>query len=139
MARQTIASTNATIAALATAQADMQAQISALVAALNPATPAKVAKTRKPRVAKTVPVQAPVVAPVLVKVAKTQPAALVAAKSHCRDARLARRASTKHSGLAGLTKSERSALYAANPQLSKLSADARKAAWVAIVAAHKAA
>jgi hypothetical protein len=58
------------------------------------------------------------------------------ARKHNFERRQARRSATK---LGGLTKAERSALYAANPQLAKMSATARKAAWAKIVAAHKAA
>lgn len=70
------------------------------------------------------------------KADRKQPESLVAAKRHCYEARMARRANTK---LGGLTKAERSALYAAHPELSTMSATARRKAWNDIVAEFKAA
>lgn len=59
-----------------------------------------------------------------------------AARQHNYEARMARRAKTS---LGGLTKAERSDLYAAHPELSKMSATKREAAWRKIVAEYKAA
>lgn len=74
-------------------------------------------------------------APKAAKAVKSQPADLVAAKSHCYEARMARRASTK---LGGLTKAERSALWASNPQLHTMAATPRAKAWARLVAEYKA-
>jgi hypothetical protein len=67
--------------------------------------------------------------------APAMPEGLKAAKQHCYAARMARREKT---ALGGLTKAERSALYAEHPELSAMSATARAKAWKAIVVAYKA-
>lgn len=59
-----------------------------------------------------------------------------AARKHNFEARMVRREETT---MGGLTKAERSALYAANPSLAKMAAPQRKAAWTKIVKAYKAA
>lgn len=57
------------------------------------------------------------------------------ARKHNYEARIARRENTV---MGGLTKKERSALYAANPALSTMSATKRAAEWKKIVKAYKA-
>jgi hypothetical protein len=63
-----------------------------------------------------------------------------AARKHNYEARIARREDPKNAANAkGLTKGEKSALYAAHPELSAMTPAKRKAAWNKIVAAYKAA
>jgi len=58
-----------------------------------------------------------------------------AARAHNFERRMARRSATT---LGGLTKGERSALYAQHPELSAMSKTARAKAWAQIVAEYKA-
>lgn len=66
---------------------------------------------------------------------KEMPAEVKAARVHCYEARMTRRSKT---ALGGLTSAERSSLYHAHPELAKMTATKRAAAWKAIVVAYKA-
>lgn len=107
--------------------------IAAAVAALNTAAVALGSLLDEPAKVTT---PAPAKATAKKATKKAQPASLVAAKAHCYEARMVRRNTTV---LGGLTAKERSALYAANPQIHGLAAAERSAAWEAIVVAYKAA